>query len=129
MDKFKITLLILFIIGIIGALNSISNQSNLEEEKGFVNGILNVLGLAYKPEPQEARDFDYVPAKTQSELSKIAQNSQNSTPSASEDQKIQQTDSSPVSTPKPDNLNQPPKDAAAPSPSSSPNPYGFGFSN
>lgn len=120
MDKFKITLTILFIIGVIGALNSISNQSTVEQEKGFVNSILNVLGLTYKVAPQEARNFDYVPAKTQSELSRIAGESQNSTPTAIQNQKIQQTNEKPIASPKP---------AATESPSTSPKPYEFGFSN
>jgi preprotein translocase subunit Sss1 len=125
MDKFKITLIILFIIGVVGALNSISDQSTIEQEKGFIKSMLNILGFAYKPEAEEAREFDYIPAKTQSELSRIAAESQKSTPSASPGQNTQQINGSPFPSPALQYLTPSPK----PSTSPSPNPYGFGFSN
>ena len=125
MSKIQIVLIALFIIGIIGALNSISDQSTIEQEKGFVRSVLNILGFNYKPETEEAREFDYIPAKTQSELTRIAGDSKKSTPSAAPNQIMPQVNGSPYPSP----ATQFPSPSPKPGSSASPNPYGFGFSN
>lgn len=83
MDKLKAFLLIIFLIGIVGAINSISNQSTVDQEKGFVNGILTVLGLTYIPDPDPIRFFEFVPALLTSEIEALSSRIQFATPSAS----------------------------------------------
>lgn len=122
MEKVKTALLILFIVGVIGAFNSITSQSQVSQEKGFVNGVLSLLGLTYKPPAVEPRNFDYVPTKITSEVTRITPDSLKSTPSA--EQKLaqgeSQTSASPQAQPQPEIT------ISAPSPSPEPasfNPY------
>lgn len=109
MSKLQIVLLALFILGLVGAVNSITNQSTLEKEKGFLNGVLSLIGLTYKPEPEPVREFDFVPGKVTSEISKLTPESLKATPSAKPGQITPPTTATPnrpFSSPSPSPLNQ-----------------------
>lgn len=89
MAKLKLVLLILFLLGIFGAVNAIRQQSQYEEEGGFLNSMLNMFGSGYKSDPLGSRDFEYVQVKITPELSRIEKESLVSSPSASPDGETQ----------------------------------------
>lgn len=122
MSRLQLVLLALFILGLVGAVNSVTNLSTLEKEKGFINGVLSLIGLNYEPEPEPAREFDFVPGKVTSEVSRLTPESLKATPSARPAQSAQSTTASPgFST-------QPKKPFSSPSPSPL-NQFNFTFTN
>lgn len=120
MSKLQLILLALFILGLVGAVNSITNQSTLEKEKGFLNGVLSLFGLTYEAEPEPAREFDFVPGKVTSEVSKLSQENLKGSPSPDQNQTAQ-----PATTP---NTSTSQQNTPSPTPSTS-NQYNFTFSN
>lgn len=116
MSKLQLVLLALFILGLVGAVNSITNQSTIDKEKGFINGVLSLIGLNYEPEPEPAREFDFVPGKVTSEVSKLTPENLKATPSAKPSQTARPTTFAPQ------------QNTPSPTPSTSTK-YNFSFSN
>ena len=126
MGKLKIVLLTLFLLGIFGAVNAISQQSQYKDQGGFLNSMLNMFGLGYTPDTLGSRGFEYVQVKITPELSRIEKENLVSTPSASPQGEVQNSQgtfggSLPTSSP---SSNPPTKNQQKPSPSpTNANPY------